>query len=206
MALGSGKIWKIVVANRNWLIMPGTAVDRAAALEIREQLYCNELGYRWESREDRFDAHAAIAVIRTDYGRAIGSIRVVGPEVRPFEIEKYLSIADILPADARPAEVNRYCVVPEFRGVASFVHFATFRFTIEYAQQEHFSHFVIATKPAIEPIYRYLQFERVPGRSFHHLELGGSVHNLMILDLRHLAARYRRARHPFSKLLPSSKQ
>ena len=158
MALGIGQVWRIVLTNRTWAIERGTALDRDAALEVREQLYCNELGYRWESREDRFDAGATIAVIRTQDGRVIGSIRIVGPEARPFEIEKYIPIGDILPQDSRPAEVNRYCVVPAFRGIANSVHFAAFSFAIERAQLEQFSHFVIATKPALEPIYRDLLF------------------------------------------------
>lgn len=198
--------WRIDLTDEkgSWQITEGDEADRADALSLREAIYCGELGYNWASAEDEFDRGSTICVVRTPDGKPIASIRIVRPEQRPFEVEKYVGIDDLLPVRSRPAEVNRFCVLPPFRSISSFVHVAVFKFTFGFAHDQGYSHFVVASKPSIESIYRFLLFEEVEGRTFQHAELGGDIHNLMLLDLRNLAERYRAARHPFGNLLPVS--
>jgi Acetyltransferase (GNAT) domain len=197
--------WRVVTdAKSGCQITRGGEEDRADALGLRSAIYCEELGYKWDAPEDEYDDGAFLCVFRTPDSQPIGSLRIVRPEQRPFEVEKYVRIDDLLPQDSRPAEVNRFCVLPPFRSVSSLVHVAAFKFVFGLADDQGYSHFVVASKPSIEPIYRFLLFEPVEGRSFEHKELGGDLHNLMLLDLRVVAHRYREARHPFANLLPNS--
>ncbi len=199
----SAQTWSISLTEGKpgWLITPGTDADRVDALSVRYQVYCEELGYKWNSAQDEFDAQAVICVVRTGDGSAVASLRIVGPEARPFEVEKFVSIEDILPANSWPAELNRFCVLPHLRTISSSVHVALFNFAFGLARRQRFSHFVLASKPSIEAIYRFLLFEVIEGRSFRHSGMGDERHNLMLLDLRNLSERYRQARHPFAHLM-----
>lgn len=203
MADPSEDIWKICLFDDRpgWHITSGSERDKADALEVRRQVYCDELGYKWELAEDGFDVRASICVVRTGKGRPIASLRIVGPRDRPLEVEQFVQIDDILPPNSRPGEISRFCVLPPFRRISSSVHFALFQFAFDLAQAERFSHFIVWAKPTIMPIYRYLLFQVVEGVSFRHPELGNDLHHVLVLDLQGLAVRYRRARHPFSALL-----
>jgi hypothetical protein len=199
------RAWRIkfTSSNSRWLIVPGTEADKLAALQVRWQVYCEELGHRWAPSGDPYDQRANLCVVRTPEDQPVASLRIVGPEGRPFEIDRYVPIDDVLPEGSRPAEINRFCILPPFRSISSGVHLALFDFMIFLSRKEFFSHFVLASKPSIAPIYRYLGFEVVRGRSFAHAELANQQHDLMLLELSKLPERYRDARHPLGRFIGS---
>ena len=195
--------WRInfTKGSPRWLILPGTEADRSAALQVRWQVYCEELGHSWAPSGDSYDQRANLCVVRTAEDQPVASLRIVGPEGRPFEIDRYVPIDDLLPKDSRPAEINRFCILRSFRSISSGVHLALFDFMIFLSRRESFSHFILASKPSIAPIYRYLGFEVVPGRSFAHAELGNQRHDLMLLELSRLPERYRDVGHPLGRFV-----
>ena len=198
------RIWKTCLTDgaERWKVAAGDDVDRADALLVRYRVYCEELGYRWDTAEDSFDARADICAIRARDGAAIASLRILGPEARPFEVERFARIDHLAPQQSRLAEISRFCVLPPFRHISSFVHFAAFQFAFDLARLERFSHFIVWVKPSLEPIYRYLLFEAVEdAREFQHPDLGNALHRILLLNLNGLAERYGKSRHPLAKLL-----
>jgi hypothetical protein len=187
-----------------WRIDPGSPDDRTAALGVRNSVYCEELGHRWASPADEFDDRAHICVVRDPSNVPIASVRILGPEGRPFEIETFLDLTHVLPKDSRPAEMNRFAILPPHRKISSSVHLALFKFSIDLAASERFSHFVLATKAQVAPIYRYLGFEQVPGYSFDHRTLGNERHDLFLLSLRDMLDKFRRTQHPLLRLFETA--
>jgi hypothetical protein len=184
-----------------WHILPGGIADRADALRVREIVYCQELGYRWGSPSDEYDSRAILCLVRSVNGEAIGSFRIVGPTARPFEVDRFLRLDEILPPNSRPAEMNRFCVLAPYRSISSSLHLALFKFSLDLARRDHLSHFVLAAKPSIAPIYRYLGFDLVSGTRFEHTGLGGDLHDLFVMDLGKLEERYASTGHPLARLL-----
>jgi hypothetical protein len=199
----STRIWRVTLTSGDppWRIDPGSMEDRAAALEVRNAVYCEELGHRWESPADEFDDRAHLCVVRDPSNLPIASVRILGPEGRPFEIETFLDLSQVLPKDSRAAEMNRFAILPPHRKISSSVHLALFKFSMDLAALERFSHFVLATKAQVAPIYRYLGFEQVPGYSFAHRTLGNDRHDLFLLSLREMLEKFKRTRHPLLRLV-----
>jgi len=196
-------IWRISLGNGKpgWKIVRGEEADRIDALRVRQQVYCEELGYNWQSPEDGLDARGTLCVVRNKDEEAIASLRIVGPEARPYEIERFISVEHILPPDSRAAELNRFCILPAYRRMSSSVHVALFTFMFGLARRERFSHFILASKRSIAAIYRYLLFEEVKGYEFLHSELADSPHDIYLLELHNLVDRYKAASHPWVRLL-----
>lgn len=188
------------------IIELGGAQDRRDALQVRKAVYCDELGYQLEPCADTFDRRAELCVVRTSKGSPIASLRILGPTQRPYEFEAFLPTRKVLPADHRAAEISRFCVLPESRGVSSLAHFGAFQFAFDLALRDNFSHFIIWSKPSLEAVYRYLLFEVVEGVRFRHPALGNETHSVMVLDLHNIENRYRRTRHPLASLLLSSER
>ena len=199
----STRIWRVTLkmGDPPWRIDPGSPEDRTAALDVRNSVYCEELGHRWASPADEFDDRANLCVVRDPSNTPIASVRILGPEGRPFEIETFLDLTQVLPNDSRPAEMNRFAILPPHRKISSAVHLALFKFSMDLANSDKFSHFVLATKAAVAPIYRYLGFEQVPGYSFAHRSLGNEPHDLFILSLSDMLGTFRRKQHPLLRLL-----
>ncbi|MBI1817549.1 MAG: GNAT family N-acetyltransferase [Deltaproteobacteria bacterium] len=182
----------------------GDQNDRVDAIRVRRQVYCTELGYQGE--EDAVDQRAHLCVVRTNDGEAVASLRIVGPAQRPFEIETFRSLDEILPLEHRAAEISRFCALPAFRSISSLVHLAAFKFAFGLADCEGFSHFVIWSKPILAPIYRYLLFETIRDVQFEHPGLGNERHAVLVLDLRDIVTRYRQTRPALWSLLPQSEE
>lgn len=187
---------------RTWTIAPGGDADRRDALALRRQVYEDRFGTPWQPEEDLLDARAFLCVVRLPDGVPVASLRVIGPDDRPLEIESALPPFDeLLGPDARPGEMNRFCILPPWRSLASGVHMALFQWAFAIARRERFSHFLVVAPEDVRPIYSFLLFEPIPGRTYEHPWIAAGVCTPMVLDLRGLSARYRSARHAFTRLL-----
>lgn len=202
-AIRLGRIWQVRIGDRprTWTIAPGGDADRADALANRRFVYGQRFGTPWAPEEDALDARAFIAVVRLSDGRPVASLRVIGPDDRPLEIEQKLPLGDLLPADARPGEMNRFCILPECRRMGTGIHMALFQWAFAIARRERFSHYLVLAPADVKPIYEFLLFDAVPGVTFEHPWVAAGVCTPMILDLRDVAGRYREAHHAFTRLL-----
>lgn len=188
---------------RTWTIAPGGDGDRADALAVRRRVYDERFGPSWPPEEDVLDARAFLCVVRAADGAPVASLRVLGPDDRPLEVESELPLQDLLPTDARPGEMNRFAIVPERRPMATGIHMALFQWAFALARRQRFSHYLVLAPRDVGPIYRFLLFDPVPGYAFPHPWIATGVCTPMVLDLRDVGARYRAARHAFAPLLES---
>jgi hypothetical protein len=202
-AVRLGRIWQVRLGERprTWTIEPGGDVDRADALANRRHVLAERYGRAAVPEEDALDARAFIAVVRLPDGRPVASLRVLGPDDRPLEIEQKLQVDALLPADSRPGEMNRFCILPECRRMGTGIHMALFQWAFALARRQRFSHYLVLAPADVKPIYQFLLFDPVPGVTFEHPRVANVICTPMLLDLRDIAGRYRDARHSFTRLL-----
>lgn len=203
-ALRLGRLWEVRLGERprTWTIVPGGDADRADALAVRRVVYDQRFGTPWQPEEDALDARAFLCVVRLPDGTPVASLRVIGPDDRPLEIESAMPPFDtLLGPDSRPGEMNRFCILPPWRGLASGVHMALFQWAFAIARRDRFSHFLVVAPQDVRPIYEFLLFQPIPDTSYVHPWIDAGVCTPMVLDLRNLPSRYRAARHAFIRLL-----
>lgn len=189
---------------RSWSIRAGGDADRADALDIRRRVYDERFGTPWQPEEDALDARAFLCVVRLADGTPIASLRVIGPDDRPLEIEETLPPLDeLLGRDARPGEMNRFCILPPWRRLSSGVHMALFQWAFALARRDRFSHFLVLAPQDVRPIYAFLLFEALGDVTYEHPWVAAGDCTPMLLELRNLRTRYRKARHTFARLLES---
>ncbi len=188
---------------RTWTIAPGGGTDRADALRIRRDVYGERFGTPWQPEEDALDARAFLCVVRLADGTPVASLRVVGPDDRPLELESGLPpLEKLLGADCRPGEMSRFCILPGWRTLTSGVHMALFQWAFAVARRDRYSHFLVVAPQDVLPIYSFLLFEPIPDApTYVHPWIDAGVCTPMVLDLRDVRRRYRAARHAFSRLL-----
>lgn len=188
---------------RTWTIRPGSGNDRADALQIRRDVYQQRFGTPWQPEEDALDARAFLCVVRLPDGTPVASLRVIGPDDRPLEIESALPpLAELLGRDCRPGEMNRFCILPGWRSLTSGVHMALFQWAFAIARRDRFSHYLVVAPQDVRPIYAFLLFETIPDRpTYEHPWIDAGVCTPMVLALRDVRTRYRAARHSFARLL-----
>lgn len=197
----SRRTWCVTLVGRTrWTVALGDAGDREAALAVRRDVYRADLRAELPLAGDDVDARAHLCVVRTPDGSPVASLRIVAPEDRPFDIERHVELRSVLPADARPAEMSRFAVVPEQRAMGSGVHLAAFAFAFELAARQRWSHFVLMALDDTLAMWRWLQFEPT-GLRFCHPGFHDRIAEVMALDLRDVAARYRVTRHALAGLL-----
>jgi hypothetical protein len=201
-----GRVWQVRLGDRprTWSIATGDDADRADALANRRFVYGDRFGTPWAPEEDALDARAFIAVVRLPDGRPVASLRVIGPDDRPLEIEQKLSLDDVLPTGARPGEMNRFCILPECRRMGTGIHMALFQWAFALARRARFSHYLVLAPADVKPIYEFLLFDAVAGVTFEHPWVAAGMCTPMVLDMREVAVRYRDARHAFARLLEAS--
>lgn len=201
-AVRLGRVWRVVLGERprTWTIAPGGDADRADALSIRQRVYEAQFGTGWPKEEDVLDARAFLCVVRRPDGEAVASLRVIGPDDRPLEIESMLPL-DELPAGARPGEMNRFAIVPESRRMSTGIHMALFQWAFALARRDRYSHFFVVAPRDVKAIYEFLLFRPVGNRTFPHPRLDTVFCTPMVLDLHDVQVRYHEARHAFASLL-----
>jgi predicted GNAT family N-acyltransferase len=134
----------------------------------------------------------------------VGAARIVTAAHRPFDIEHYLSLADILPPGREPAEIGRLCVRHEWRQIRMpLVHLGILKLAIAVAERAGVSDLLLTALPKLRSLYTKGFFERV-GIRFTH-PTWGEV-DVMRLDLTTLPARLAHTQQATARLLrePSS--
>lgn len=84
-------------------------------LQARTRTYLADLGRDVDDGNDPL-GHHVIAIRAT--GEVLGGVRLLGPELRPFDFESTLDLSPAVRLGERPALLGRLFLSPEFRPVA----------------------------------------------------------------------------------------
>jgi hypothetical protein len=201
-ALRLGRLWQVRLGERarTWTIRPGDTADRDDALDIRRRVYDERFGDGHRPDGDDLDARAYLCVVRLADGTPVASLRVVGPDDRPLEIESALPpLEDMLGPDIRPSEMNRFSILPGWRTLGTGIHMALFQWAFSVIRRDRASHVLVLAPEDVRSIYSFLLFEPI-GEQYMHPRVGVSC-TPMVLDLRNMPSRYRTARPAFARLL-----
>jgi N-acyl-L-homoserine lactone synthetase len=169
----------------------------ARALELRRQIYENELGH---GGSDRFEREAYHLIASDPAGDIVATLRIVGPDQRPFDLEQLVELDEILPADRVPGELSRFCIRRDRRQVRRhhLLHVAMLKLACAFARKRGLTDFLMLALPHLRNLYRLAFFQRVGGPLEH--PTWGPV-ELMRFDLVGLNARYAQSSKPMARLL-----
>lgn len=171
--------------------------ELARALDLQRAVYTADLGH---VPRDGFDERAYHLIAYEASGRLVAVVRIVGPDQRPFDVERFVNLSDFIPAVRTPALIGRLCIRHDQRGVSksSFIPLGMLKLACAFARKRGFTDFVMYTYPNLIAFYRGASFRRL-GVTFEHPDWG-TVH-LMHLDLIDLEARCADSRASMARLL-----
>ena len=174
-----------------------TPNERGEVLHFRSAIYRQELG---APGIDRFDdlAHHLIACDST--GQIIATLRIVGPEHRPFDLEQLFDLTTILEAGRIPAEISRFCIAKEHRHIhrSQMVHVGMLKLVHEFSTRNHLTDLFTLGLPHLKNLYRIGFFSTV-GDPCDHPIWGRT--ELMRLDIDAVRHRYEHSSSSMARLL-----
>ena len=173
------------------------AAERPLALALRRVVYQEEFGHL---PVDDLDERAYHLVARSQNGEIIATLRIVGPEQRPFDIERYVDLGAFFPAERSLALVGGLCIRRDHRSVtrARFLPMGMFKLAYAFARKHKITDFLTYVYPSLVRFYRGAFFEPlVP--AIEHPNWGTVC--LMHLDLEGLEARHAGPREAFARFL-----
>jgi len=157
--------------------------ERRLALNLRRQVYRTELGH---DGIDSFDDRAYHLIACTANGDVVASLRIVGPESRPFDLESVAPLIDLLGPSRRLGEISRFCIKPDLRHLTKgqSIHLGMFKLAYEFALRHSLTDFVTLALPHLSRLYSMALFRPLMAEIKH--PTWGPV-QLMHLDLMRLA-------------------
>jgi len=160
-----------------------TPEDVAQALEIRRQVYHEEVGYD-VAIPDEYDHRSwFILAEEIETGKRVGTIRLTPRTEGPLEAEEYFRLP--LPLQARISlEVSRFAILPAYRKGKTFlpvVSLGLFNLVRCFADQMSFKYLVICSKAERLWTYEWLRFRRT-GLVARYEKLHGAEHELLFLS------------------------
>jgi predicted GNAT family N-acyltransferase len=171
----------------------------AHVLELRRQIYEDELGYHGI---DAFDerAHQLIAV--DCEGEIVAALRILGPDQRPFEIEQFVDLSAVIPEGRSPAQIGGFWIRPASRRISrqAFLPLGMLKLACAFARKHQITDFIMRTHVEhLREFYRRAFFRPVDDLAFEH-PVWGRVY-VMHLDLVDLEARCAPFREPIGRFL-----
>ncbi len=175
-----------------------SAEERVQALALRSRIYQSELG---TPGIDHFDDEAWHLVALDPDGQVVATLRLAGPQQRPFDLESLIELETVLPAGRTIGDLSRFCVHPDYRRVRSgqFVHMGMLKLLYQVSRRNCVTDLVTLALPHLEVMYRAVFFRAVEAGRLTH-PLFGPV-TLMRFDLIDAEERYRGSSRPFAKFL-----
>jgi predicted GNAT family N-acyltransferase len=127
------------------------------AIKLRESVYGRDLGH---VPDDGLDDRATHFVAVATRGEVISSFRLLGPELRPFDLESSVDLEALLGCDARPALVGRLCVHPAYRRIphSVSVHTGLLELALCYCRENKISDLLLYTYDNLRRFYRAARF------------------------------------------------
>ena len=154
--------------------------ERESALQLRDRIYREETGH---APFDDLDDRAIHLVALESLGVVVAASRIVGPECRPFEFERHVSLAPFVDPRVPIGLVGRFCVAHEFRHVPDslWLHLGMLKLMYLVAKKERLASLVMYTFDHLLTFYRGAYFEPL-NVAFFHSGYGQEMH-LMRLDV-----------------------
>lgn len=168
---------------------------------MQRTVYQEDIGH---IPSDGLDEIATHLVTLDRSGRIVAAARVLGPELRPFDIEKEVDLSQIVGLKGSPALVGRLCVRREHRALPNgqLINFGMLKLAFALARKRSFSHYILYTYDNLLTFYRGAMFQ--PVGVFRH-PYWGQVH-LMLLDFAELDKQDHNSLHPLLRRLLASEQ
>lgn len=163
-----------------------TAEDAERALQVRRTVYLDECGYDVPI-PDEYDARSWLLLAeRADTGEAVGSIRVTSRAAGPVEAEEYFRLPSTL-RSADVVEISRFAILPDHRkgkALMPTVALGLFKAMLQFLRVQGVQRVVVCAKPERVWTYSWMCFQQTGVRA-PYVKLGGSIHELMLLDFRY---------------------
>jgi hypothetical protein len=173
------------------------ATERILAQELQERVYRQDIGH---VPRDAFDDAAHFFLVLNEGGEAVAAFRLIGPEQRPFDLDRLMDLNAIVPPGRRPAIVGRLCIRHDFRTVSRtmMLPLGMLKLACLYSTKHDISDLLLYTYPHLLRFYRGAFF-RALDLTVEHPDWG-RVH-VMHLDLVALAQRYAASDTPLARFL-----
>ena len=169
------------------------SAEREKALALFRDVYTQDVGH---VPEDELDIVACHLIAKTPEGDVVASLRLVGPEQRPFDIERHCDLAPHLSTDAAPGMLGRLSVRHDMRRIQCAVplHLGMLKLALHFAKAHEITDLFLYAMPHLITFYRGAFF--VPlDCSFVYLPLNVRM-QVMQLNLRDLECRQTSSRTP----------
>ena len=178
-----------------------SAAERAEAVRLRSQIYKEELGHHGV---DEFDDKADHLIAVDSLGEIIAAIRILGPEQRPLEIEKFVDLRRIIGRNRRVAQIGGFWIRAVDRRVQSrsFLPLWMLKVSFTFARKRGITDFVMRTH--LEELRRFYErgfFRLVEELGFNHPNWG--LVYVMHLDLESIETHHRESKDPIARFLLS---
>ncbi len=175
--------------------------DKLRACELQHAVYSVDLGH---VPNDAFEEGALylIACAETT-NEVVATFRLVGPDQRPFDLERVVDLDALIGANRMPALVGRLCVRPDYRRIrrGTFLQIGMLKLAYSFALKNGITDLVMYTYPRLRNFYRTALF-RPLDCNFVHPDWG--MVEVMHLDLLNLRDRYAESSDPVASLLLAS--
>jgi len=176
-----------------------THSELRAALAMRSRIYAAELG---SAGLDHFDDVAHHLVALTPDAQVVATVRIIGPDQRPFDLESLFNLSGILSPGRVPAEISRFCVDPGHRQMHRhhMLHFGMLKAVYDLVTKLNITDVVTLGLPHLKNLYRIGYFAEMGVQCVH--PVWGPAHP-MRLDLVELRRRYASSSNGLASLLLS---
>jgi predicted GNAT family N-acyltransferase len=173
-------------------------VERAQAFDLQREVYGGDVGH---VPHDEYDQRADYLIAHDVNGEVVAAFRVVGPEQRPFDLEKFVDLSAVIAQDRSVALVGRLCIRHSHRDVSrkAFLPAGIMKLAFTFARKRGITDFVMYTFPHLVNFYRSAFF-RTLNLTFEHPGYRCTMH-VMHLDLIDLEQRLSQSREPIARLL-----
>jgi N-acyl-L-homoserine lactone synthetase len=164
-----------------------TEAEVERSLAIRRRVYVEEKGVQVDV-PDAYDRHSWLLIAEeVESGEAVATMRVTARAAGPLECEHSF----VLPASLRApdvVEISRFAILPEHRqgkGRSPGVSLGLFKAVILFAQRVvGAKRVVVCSKAERVQTYTFLCF-RSTGVRAPYTALDGTMHEILVMDLRH---------------------
>lgn len=172
--------------------------ERAQAFELQREVYGVDVGH---IPHDDFDERAYYLIAQDRKQEVVAAFRVVGPEQRPFDLERFVDLSPLIAADRSVALVGRLCIRHSYREVSRklILPVAMMKLAFVFARKHSFTDFVMYTFPHLLNFYRRAFFRTID-LTFEHPGYCCRMH-VMHLDLIDLERQLSQSREPMARLL-----
>jgi len=171
--------------------------ERQLAFEFRRAIYEEEFG---RLPIDNLDEVAHHLIAANSAGEIVATVRIVGPDQRPFDLEQLVDLAKFIPSERSPAMIGRLCIRSDYRTVSkrNLLPIALLKLTYELCKKLQITDLVTYAYPNLVHFYRGAFFDPMI-RAFDH-PIWGEV-SVMRLDLDSLEVRCRESMGPLAHFL-----